>query len=412
MDGRARPSLRPARRGRRVLGRVGWGGETRGRRRGRSPGAVGRCGCGPRRPPSGGGRGPRGRPPRGPAPQGDDAAADVEREGPAACVPRGIPIRGTRGRRRMVGHRRPVLAGRGAGDSRGNGNRPNDCGDRGVAWPRRWPARLGLRPASEIDHRATFASFGLGSVQAVALAGELEAWLGRSLLPTLAYEYPTIETLSRHLAGEPAVAATRGATGTSRAMSRSPSSGSAAASRVRGGPRRSGSNTPTASTRRGTFPKADGPTARAAIPSRIDFRRGGFLDGVDRFDADFFGIAPREAAGMDPQHRLLLEVAWEALEDAGQAAGRLAGTDVGVFVGIATDDYSRLRRREESGGHLRGDRERGRASRRAGSRTPSLRLPRAERGDRHVLLVIAGGRAPGVREPPEGRVIDRPRRRG
>jgi acyl transferase domain-containing protein/trans-aconitate methyltransferase len=78
-------------------------------------------------------------------------------------------------------------------------------------------------------------------------------------------------------------------------------------------------------------------------PGRIATRWGGFLDRVDAFDAEFFGITPREAVGMDPQQRLLLEVAWEALEHAGQAPGRLAGSPTGVFVGIGTNDYAELR---------------------------------------------------------------------
>ena len=71
-------------------------------------------------------------------------------------------------------------------------------------------------------------------------------------------------------------------------------------------------------------------------------RKGGFIDGIDRFDASFFGISPREAVCMDPQQRLLLEVAWRALEDAGVPAERLRGEAVGVFIGISSADYSSL----------------------------------------------------------------------
>jgi acyl transferase domain-containing protein/acyl carrier protein len=71
-------------------------------------------------------------------------------------------------------------------------------------------------------------------------------------------------------------------------------------------------------------------------------RWGGFLDRVDGFDARFFEIAPREAASMDPQQRLALEVAWETLENAGIAPASLHGTKTGVFLGIASSDYSQL----------------------------------------------------------------------
>lgn len=76
-------------------------------------------------------------------------------------------------------------------------------------------------------------------------------------------------------------------------------------------------------------------------PGRMYTKRGGFLDGIDRFDADLFGINPREAAVIDPQHRLLLEAAWQALEDAGISPQSCHGSSTGVFVGISYSDYGR-----------------------------------------------------------------------
>ncbi len=204
---------------------------------------------------------------------------------------------------------------------------------------RRMAAHLGVAP-QEIDHRATFSSFGIGSLQAVALAGDLEGWLGRPLSPTLAYEHPTIDALARHLAGESSE------TSPGHAL---PATGEPIAI-VGVGCRFPGARGPEEFWRLlesgtdATGPVPEGRWASNGRAGKVDYRRGGFLDRVDLFDADFFGISPREARAMDPQQRLLLEVAWEALEDAGLRVEALAGSAVGVFVGISTDDYSRLRR--------------------------------------------------------------------
>ncbi|BCB82756.1 type I polyketide synthase [Phytohabitans suffuscus] len=74
---------------------------------------------------------------------------------------------------------------------------------------------------------------------------------------------------------------------------------------------------------------------------RRAIKQGSFLDDIEHFDAEFFGLSPREAELMDPQHRILLEVTWEALEHAGLPPDSLAGSDTGVFVSIDSDDYGR-----------------------------------------------------------------------
>ena len=76
---------------------------------------------------------------------------------------------------------------------------------------------------------------------------------------------------------------------------------------------------------------------------KIVTRRGYFLKDVSRFDPEFFGISPREAVSLDPQHRLLLEVGWEALEDAGQSPTALEESQTGLFVGIGQNDYAQRR---------------------------------------------------------------------
>ncbi|HSP81969.1 MAG TPA: polyketide synthase, partial [Myxococcaceae bacterium] len=75
---------------------------------------------------------------------------------------------------------------------------------------------------------------------------------------------------------------------------------------------------------------------------KIRTRRGGFLKDVAGFDARFFGISDREAASMDPQQRLVLETAWEALERAGHAVDRRKRERVGVYVGVMNNEYGQL----------------------------------------------------------------------
>jgi acyl transferase domain-containing protein/aryl carrier-like protein len=79
--------------------------------------------------------------------------------------------------------------------------------------------------------------------------------------------------------------------------------------------------------------------ADPTTPGKTYCREGGFLDHIDQFDPEFFGIAPREAKFIDPQQRVFLEVVWAALEDGGIPPKTLSGSKTGVFVGISTNDY-------------------------------------------------------------------------
>lgn len=82
--------------------------------------------------------------------------------------------------------------------------------------------------------------------------------------------------------------------------------------------------------------------AEPGKPGKMSTRWGGFLEQVDGFDAAFFGISPREVERMDPQQRLVMEVAWEAIENAGIAPDTLSGSQSAVFLGIGNYDYCRL----------------------------------------------------------------------
>ena len=77
-------------------------------------------------------------------------------------------------------------------------------------------------------------------------------------------------------------------------------------------------------------------------PGKMATRWGGYVDNIDQFDPQLFGIAPREAITIDPQQRMIMEVSWEALERAGYAPDSLDGYPGGVFVGICNSDYHEI----------------------------------------------------------------------
>ncbi|MEM9457629.1 MAG: beta-ketoacyl synthase N-terminal-like domain-containing protein [Myxococcota bacterium] len=79
-----------------------------------------------------------------------------------------------------------------------------------------------------------------------------------------------------------------------------------------------------------------------ARPGKMRFREAGFIDEPDKFDPAFFEISPREASHMDPQQRMLLQVAWEAIDDAGISAEVLRGSQTGVWAGVNSNDYLQL----------------------------------------------------------------------
>lgn len=206
---------------------------------------------------------------------------------------------------------------------------------------------LNVAPES-IDTREPFTSYGLGSLQAVTISGELEDWLGRKLAPTLVYDYPNVEVLARHLAEELKPADTSSCPAANGKLETDPIAIVGMSCRF------PGARDPEEFWQR----LRDGTDAITEVPAeRWDLRAfydpnpemlgkmntcwGGFLDRVDQFDPQFFGISPREAESIDPQQRLLLEASWEALERAGQAADKLAGGNCGVFIGISNSDYSR-----------------------------------------------------------------------
>ncbi|MDB5815272.1 MAG: beta-ketoacyl synthase [Rhodocyclales bacterium] len=205
-------------------------------------------------------------------------------------------------------------------------------------------ARLTGRRPEEIPAEAPFVDLALDSMRLVEFIADLSSSLQRNLPASLAFEYPSVAALAAYLAvgGQQSV-------------------------------QQADHAEPIAIVGMGCrFPQADGleafwdllmsgesaireiPTARAELTGFVagpdsPYRFGGFIDDVDRFDAAFFNISPREAQRVDPQQRLLLETAWHALEHAGVPADSLAGSMTGVFIGICANDYFRLQGQSGAG---------------------------------------------------------------
>ncbi|MEU4386216.1 beta-ketoacyl synthase N-terminal-like domain-containing protein [Promicromonospora sp. NPDC023805] len=222
---------------------------------------------------------------------------------------------------------------------------------------------------AQVDAAADLADLGLDSVGAVSIAGDLSDWLGIEVPATFAWEHGSIRAVAAALAGEsplPATATTPALATTT--LAGTPVLGRALAPAGTVDPR----TEPIAVVGIGCrFPGGvQGPEAfwdllvqgRSGVvdvpedrwdidsvydpdpgaPGRTYSRHLGAVDGVRRFDAGLFGIPDAEAVKIDPQHRLLLETAWESLEDAGIAPDSLRGSRTGVFVGMSGSDYERL----------------------------------------------------------------------
>lgn len=221
-----------------------------------------------------------------------------------------------------------------------------------TAWLREQVAAAAQVSVDQVDVTAPLADLGLGSKDLVGLAGSLEDRVGTNVPATLLWEHPTIEAVVDHYCGaSPAPAAqpvSRPA-----ASAGEPIAIVGMACRFPGAPDLDGFwELLTAARDAITEVPADrwdvdeiyDPTG--ATPGSTRTKWGGFVESVADFDAEFFGISPREADEMDPQQRMFLEVAWEALEDAGLRADELAGSRTGVFVGASTSDHARLATRD------------------------------------------------------------------
>ncbi|RVW00114.1 polyketide synthase Pks13 [Rhodococcus spongiicola] len=229
-------------------------------------------------------------------------------------------------------------------------------------WLRNWIAEATGQPASAISEDRPLEEFGLSSRDAVALSGEIEDLVGVTLSATVVYQHPTIASLAtRIIEGEPDApedsedgAYYRGVpTGQSHDVAivglatRFPGAGHTPQEMwnllIEG--RDGVSDLPEG--RWSEF--AADPYVANAIEKAAT--KGGYLDDVQGFDAEFFAMSPLEVQNVDPQQRLALELSWEALEHAHMPANELKGRDVGVFFGSSANDYQLLAVSDPSTAH-------------------------------------------------------------
>lgn len=211
-------------------------------------------------------------------------------------------------------------------------------------------SELCKRPAHTFDPQLPFASFGVDSRRAVALSGALEEFIGERVNPTAAYEHPSIARLAAHLAGESVPER-------SESVRTPPAEPIAIVGLACRFPGAEDQQRLWELLSAGKHAVRDVPQQRCALervysadggPGKTYTRRAALMESVDHFDPEFFGISRSEARAMDPLQRILLEVTWEALCDAGQPPDALSGSATGVFIGASNNEYAALRVRSQN----------------------------------------------------------------